>query len=147
MSEQWRWVAVAVVAFAVPGCGNPAKEKARESSTLKPLMVLYGQYVGQHRGEPPANEEEFKTFIRAVDPALLESFSVKSADELFVSSRDHKPYVIFYGAVTGPPGPAGQPVVAYEQEGFEGKRYVASMLGAVEEVDEARFRELVPNPK
>jgi hypothetical protein len=37
--------------------------------------------------------------------------------------------------------------VAYEQEGVDGKRYVATVVGAVEEVDEARFRELVPDAK
>jgi len=36
-------------------------------------------------------------------------------------------------------------VVAYEQEGVNGKRFVASKMGAVEEVDEARFRKMVPS--
>jgi hypothetical protein len=29
----------------------------------------------------------------------------------------------------------------------KGRRYVASLLGAVEDVDEAKFRELVPDAK
>ena len=53
--------------------------------------------------------------------------------------------MVLYGAPDGPPGPGGAPVIAYEQEGVGGKRFVASSLAAIEEVDEARFRELVPN--
>ena len=38
-------------------------------------------------------------------------------------------------------------VVAYEQEGQGGTRFIVTDLGRVQEVDEARFAELVPNPK
>ena len=41
----------------------------------------------------------------------------------------------------------GQPVVAYETTGVGGKRLVANTLGAIDEVDEATFRTLVPNAK
>jgi len=63
---------------------------------------------------------------------------------MFVSSRYKKPYMVIYGPTSGE-GPAGQPVIAYEQEGMNGKRFVASKMGAVEEVDEARFRKMVPS--
>jgi hypothetical protein len=39
------------------------------------------------------------------------------------------------------------PVIAYEQEGIDGKRFIATSVGAIEEVDAARFRELVPDAK
>lgn len=128
----------------VAGCGGSAAQKAEEASTLKPLMVLYGRYVGQHRGKPPADEAEFRKYVEAQSPQDLANIGVTDPAKLWVSSRDSQPYVIRYGAVTGPPGPAGMPVVAYEAKGSGGKRYVASSLGAVDEVDEARFRELVP---
>ena len=35
--------------------------------------------------------------------------------------------------------------MAYEKVGVAGKRFVASSLGAVEEVDEQRLRQWVPN--
>jgi len=136
-----------LAACVVAGCGQNTAKLEQETSNLKPLMVLFGQYTGQHRGQPPASEEEFKAYIKTVDPAALESLGVKDAESLFTSTRDKKPYVILYGGANGPPGPAGQPVVAYEQDGVGGKRYVASTLGAVEEVDEAKFRELVPSAK
>src|SRR5688572_10887572 len=110
------------------GCGGGAQQVAKEASTLKPLMVLYGQFMGQHRGQPPASEEEFKAYVKSVDPNFFQTFAVKDADALFISPRDSQPYAIIYGPASGPPGPGGQPVVAYEQQGVGGKRYVASML-------------------
>lgn len=129
------------------GCGSNARKVSQETSNLKPLMVFYGQFAAQHRGQPPANEEEFKTYVKSQAPSALESLGVKDPESLFVSSRDNKPYIIIYGPASGPPGPGGQPVIAYEQQGVGGNRYVASTLGAVEEVDEAKFRELVPSAK
>jgi hypothetical protein len=141
-------LAVGLVALCgLVGCGGSAKEQAEETSSLKPLVIFYGQFTGQHQGRPPADEAEFKAYIKTLDPSALKSFNITDAESLFVSPRDKKPYVILYGGANGPPGPGGQPVVAYEQEGVMGKRYVASNLGAVEEVDDKRFRELVPSAK
>ena len=78
--------------------------------------------------------------------ADLANLGVTDPAKLWISSRDKQPYVILYGPVSGPPGPAGQPVIAYESKGVGGKRFVASSLGAVDEVTEARFKELVPTP-
>jgi hypothetical protein len=125
------------------GCTPPAAVE-QQGSTLKPLAILYGRFLAQHRGQPPANEAEFRTFVDKEAPSLLEQFAVKDVPSLFVSARDNQPYVILYGRLTGPPGPAGQPVFAYEKAGVGGKRMVATSLGAVEEVDEAKFKELVP---
>jgi len=115
-----------------------------QASTIKPLAVLYGKYIGEHRGQPPASEAEFKAYVQANGKPILDANKISDADSLFTSSRDHQPYVILYGPLKGPPGPAGQPVFAYEKVGVNGKRYVASSLGAVEEVDDAKFKELVP---
>ncbi len=130
----------------VAGCGSQQVNREEEQSNLKPLATLYGQYIGQHRGQPPATEAAFKEFVKSQGKPLLDSFGKTNVDELFISNRDGKPYVIRCGAAAaqGPPGPAGQPVVIYEQEGVDGKRFVASSMGAVEQVDEARFKELVP---
>lgn len=134
-------------ALGTLGCGG-AQEQARrqEESRLKPLAIFYGQFTGQHRGKPPTSEAEFKEFIRTQGAEQLASFQVNNLETLFVSERDEKPYVVLYGEASknSPPGPAGAPVVAYEQQGVGGRRFVASSMGAVEEVDEARFKQLVP---
>jgi len=127
------------------GCGGQSESRQREESALKPLALFYGQFTGRHQGQPPASEAEFKEFVRSLSSEALARFNITDPESLFVSSRDGQPYVVIYGPSSGPPGPAGSPVIAYEQVGVRGKRFVASSLGAVEEVDEARFKELVPN--
>jgi len=131
------------VLLSATGCTN-TKAVQEQASTIKPLAVLYGKYVGEHRGQPPGTEAEFKAFVQASGKTILDANKISDVSLLFTSSRDKQPYVILYGPLKGPPGPAGQPVFAYEKVGVNGKRYVASSLGAVEEVDEARFKELVP---
>jgi hypothetical protein len=144
-----RVIGVAILALGVSaiGCENAAKSQATESSNLKPLAVLYGQYTGTHKGEPPASEEEFRAYLKTVRPESLQALKVADIDSLFISSRDKKPYVIKYGKVEGPAGPGGMPVFVYEQEGVDGTRYVATAVGAVAAVDDAKFRELVPDAK
>jgi hypothetical protein len=132
--------------FWTMGCGSARESEEREQSNLKPLAVLYGQFTGQHRGQPPENEAQFREFVRTQGPAALASFGITDPESIFVSSRDGEPYVIRYGAdQAGPPGTSEPRVVAYEKTGVGGKRFVANALGAIEEVDEARFKELVPD--
>ena len=133
-----------VLSIALTGCGpSAATKKAAEQQTsnLKALARAFGQYSGQHRGQLPPGEPELKEFVRSLTPEARDG---KDADALFVSERDGKPYVILFGDLNGPPGPGGFPVCMYEQEGKNGKRIVASTVGATEEVDEARFKQLVP---
>jgi hypothetical protein len=146
----WRLTALCIVGLAcmaAGGCGSHKKSLAREQSGIKKLALVYGRFLSQHRGRPPANEAEFKKYVQALSPADLASFGIDDSNRIFISNRDDKPYVVIYGKPHGPPGPGGSPVIAYEQEGKAGTRWVASALGAVEEVDEARFRELAPTAK
>jgi hypothetical protein len=145
------WLRMAWLCAACLCCAGGCSENQsaeREQSNLKPLAVFYGQYLGQHRSQLPPNEQEFKKFLNSLAKDRLTSMQVKSVDEMFVSPRDGKPYVVLYG--TASKTSAGLPfttVVAYEQEGKGGKRFIARMSGAVEEVDEANFKQLVPNAK
>jgi hypothetical protein len=145
------WLSAAllfVFSLCLAGGCSENQSAEREQSNLKPLAVFYGQYLGQHRGQPPANEQDFKKFLEAMGKDRLASMQVKSVDELFVSPRDGKPYVILYGSVSksGAELPSTT-VIAYEQAGKGGKRFIARILGAVEEIDEAKFKELVPQAK
>lgn len=129
------------------GCTGPQNASSeREQSNLKPLAILYGQFMGQHRGQPPKNIKDFKEFA-ASKSEMLNQFKVANADALLTSSRDGEPYIVVFGKASGPPGPGGAPVIAYEQTGKDGKRWIATSIGAVAEVDEAEFRRLVPDAK
>jgi hypothetical protein len=132
----------ASVSLGASGCGfSQAKARQRETSTLRPLFMIYAM-----AGKNAASEEAFKKYVASLPQEELTKWGAADRESLFISNRDHKPYVILYGdaAKSGPPGPAGFPVIAYEQEGVGGKRYVASSM-AIEEVDDARFHALVPS--
>jgi len=141
----------ACLAVAVLGCGGRQREaQQREQSGLKALSVLYMQYASQHRGMGPASEAEFKAFIQKLPEAQRKSFHITDVDAAFVSARDGKPYVVVYGVKKmASPGPtaSGSPVIGYEQVGAGGRRYVATAVGAVDEVDEATFKQRVPDAK
>jgi hypothetical protein len=66
---------------------------------------------------------------------------ISSAEELFVSERDGLPYVVFYDRT---PAGVANGVIAFEQQGVDGLRYVGYSVGIVEEADEQRFDTLVP---
>jgi len=127
------------------GCGGAQNDSLeRETSSLKPLSLLYGKFLQQHRGQPPKSEADFKKFI-GTQNRLLETFKVANADALFTQTRDGRPYVLIYGKLVAPAGPGGMPVFAYEAAGQAGRRFVATGVGAVAEVDETEFKRLVPN--
>ena len=140
------WSSLGLVVFCafLAGCSSHQANLEQEQSNLKPLALFYGQFQGQ-RGRPPASEAEFKEHLRSMTPQDFAAWGVTDLDSIFVSSRDNQPYVVLYGdaAKNAPRGPADSPVIAYEKVGVGGKRFVASVLGAVEEVDEQRFKQLV----
>lgn len=141
------FVVGAAVFPGLSGCDGGGASAPQQESNLKKLVLFYGPYQGQHQGALPPNEQALKEFIKS-QQLLLQDQGITDVDGLFVSERDKQPYVILYaGEALGTDGPAGSPVVAYEKNGVGGKRYVASTLGAVEEVDDAKFREWVKNPK
>jgi hypothetical protein len=124
------------------GCASRTEKAAvltAESSNLKPLSILYGQYQARNENRPPANEADFKRFIQANGQSLLNQFNT-DIDRLFVSPRDGQPYVVYYRDMPLPPSG----VVAHERDGIDGKRLVAFPFGGVEIADEMRFGKLVP---
>lgn len=131
-----------LVTSACCGCSKSASKEVRsaEQSNLKPLSILYGRFQASNENRPPANEADFKKYIKATGESTLKQFNT-DADKLFVSPRDGQPYVVYYGKSVPPSG-----VIAYEREGVGGERIVAYPFGSVGLVDDARFRQLVPNP-
>jgi hypothetical protein len=120
------------------GCTSSSQTSTQ--SNLAILAKNYGMYQAQNQGQTPPDEKKFKEFIQKQDPAA-------KVDELFTSPRDGQPYVILYGKKAAVPDPQkGMPIVAYEKVGVGGKRLVARSTTQVEEVDDAKLREWVPNP-
>ena len=160
MSAVRRSVLLLVLAGAAlgAGCNGDGREPTPEEANLKKLMILFGQYRGQHRGQVPQTAAQFKDWLRKLDSTMLERQGVdpNDLDKILVSSRDGKPFVWrdrkrsgTPGGIPSPgdPGGPGMTVMLYEQEGKDGKRLVADEHGKVEEIDEAAFRKLVPEAR
>jgi hypothetical protein len=132
------------LASALPmagGCGGSSGPSHAETG-FRQIATQYGQFISKNKGRSPASEQELKQFIKSNT-----AVTVGDVDKLFVSSRDNQPIVIRYKVATGM-APGGQaPVIAHEQTGVGGKRLVAFSTTQVEEVDEARFNQLVPQGK
>jgi hypothetical protein len=123
--------------FCVPGCRG--KSPIQEQASLRQLAVQYGQYAAKHEGMGPSGPQEFKEFIKENRP-----LSEQDIEKMFVSNRDHEPYVVFYKMLLTTPDANGGPALAHEKIGVEGKRLVALVTTRVEEADEDRLAELVP---
>jgi hypothetical protein len=134
------WIGFACLSLLAAGCGGVSPSEEFEQSHIKVLAIMYGKFTGRHRGQPPANEKAFREYVEAQDSSLVKK--VSGVDQMFISERDQKPYVVFYGKDVQ----KANGVVAYEQEGVGGKRFVADEL-VVEELDEEQFRKRVPGAK
>jgi hypothetical protein len=127
---------IAVIVAATMGCSASENSSANEETSHLRLLTNVIARSSRELGRDPASEQELKAAIDKMGLSL-QSMKVASIDELFVSERDGQPFVIVYGS-------SPQGVAAYEQTGIDGKRQVGFKLGNIEEVDEARFAELVP---
>ena len=146
VSYLMRCTSVAAIIFMAAGCGreDPTNRvAAMNDSNIKRLANLYMAHQMRRGSKGPANEAAFKEFIKnGMAPHRLEMMQVNpnNADALFISERDGQPFVVRYGLSGGTM--TALPVV-FEQQGEGGKRLVAFTNGSVEEVDAARYEELL----
>jgi hypothetical protein len=110
------------------GCADSEQEE--QQSNLRFLAAYYNQYRAHHRGQLPADEKDFKNFI-------TKSGASTNVDSIFVSNRDGKPYVVKYRGDKSWPHPE---IIAYEQEGRDESREVATVVGGYEKLSEEEFQ-------
>jgi len=116
---------------------------AKNSSNIKRVLNMYTAYTQTH-GKGPADETQLKDFITKEMPAdtlKLMTIDPAKVDDMFISERDGKPFKIKPGLHWGGPGSAN-PAVVFETEGRGGIRQVAFGFGNVEDVDDAKYKEL-----
>jgi hypothetical protein len=134
------------------GCsGKSAPPPSEEEVNLKKLAILIGQFRAHNRGALPTDPAQVKAFAAQMPADRLQGWHIDpgNLDALLISSRDLKPFVFRAPAAGGgPPTPGGpQRVMVYEQVGKDGKRMVAYETCQVAELDEAKFKELVPEAR
>jgi len=141
-------LALALAVASSAGCSSgPAQPKPLEGSNLSRLAMLCTMYVQQHNNAAPPSEQELIKFAKTLNPEGMKKIGidVAQAEQYLTSPRDGKPYHIVFK--TQAADPANPPVIVYEQVGVNGKREVGFLGGKVEEVDEARFKQLVPSAR
>jgi hypothetical protein len=134
-----RKVSFLLVVTLLVGCTAENPTVTTGTSHVRLLTMLYNKAT-RDLGHVPKDEQEFKDQVKRAEISP-ESLKVNSIDELFISERDGQPLQVVYGTP-----PKGSDVVVYEQIGVDGKRMVGHRIGMVEEVDDAKFKELVSAP-
>ena len=136
------WLLAVLLATAALASGCAESEQVERQSNLQAIAAYYSQFLAHHRGQLPANEEEFKEFIQAKGGEAL-AYKGLSVDELFMSSRDGKPFVVRYRVDKSWPAPD---LVAYEQEGRDGIRHGATSIGGYAVISDEEFRDGTTRP-
>jgi len=142
------WLVGCAALCAAAGCQSGRKELPIEEAHLSQLPRLYGKYQSRNKGQPPPTAEALKKFAQSMPADELKGIGITGpVDSLFVSTRDGEPFGYKPGKAGAIPGMGGETVLFYEKAGKGGRRYVGYVSGKVEEVDDARFKELVPDAK
>ncbi len=128
----------------VPGCYRKTSPEAISSSVqFRLLGRMYGEYLADHNGLAPPDEERFTKFLTSRKDRLATA-GISQVEDLLVSPRDGQPLVVLYGKQSAPEGPGGLPWAAYEQTGLAGRRCVIGARGTVEEMDKEHFAQVFP---
>ena len=92
----------------------------------------YLQFLHTHK-QPPKSWADLKPLLATTE----------NADQPWCSARDGQPLVVCWGANVTKWHDWGQktPVLAYEKQGADGKRYVLTAVGSVELLADEDFHE------
>jgi hypothetical protein len=133
---------LALNCLALTGCDEG--EPSATETQLHHLATVYLNYVAA-TGTPPAAEQmlvkqmaNLAPFVAAENPLPGDGKSLP-----FRSQRDGAPFVVRYGQGISLAEGQAAPVIAYEQQGADGTRYVAYANGKVECLSDDEARRLI----
>jgi hypothetical protein len=111
-------------------------------TNLQRLANLYFTYQSKHEWRGPADEAQFKSFLRGYNPRKLARIGIEpnAIDELFICERDGEPFKIRYGVVGSAMG-CTKPVI-FESTGDGERRLVGFLNMQQREVDESEYNSL-----
>jgi hypothetical protein len=134
-------IALSIILAAGCSDGTASSIASYNNANIKRLTNLYSSYQAAHSFQGPTDEASLRSFVKDQAPWRLQLMQVDAdkLDELFISERDHKPFKVKYGVVSGP---GAVNALVFEQQGTSGKRQVGLNGGTVEEADEAQYKEM-----
>ena len=120
-----------LVCLSLAGCSRttlPAV-KLQETGNLTTIGLAYNRATDK-LGRPPKDLEELKPHLKDLgDP-----------DAILRSPHDGLPYVILFGRDIRKVNEMPPPIIAYEQQGANGMRYVLTTMG-IRPMTDAQFQE------
>jgi hypothetical protein len=124
---------IGLTAAFISGCEQQAtsvmEEVPPEQGHIYAVGMSYLTYQNKNEDKTPKSIDDLKPFLKQFgDP-----------DKLLISPRDNKPYVILFNL---PSSLQGQYVIAYEQEGKDGKRFMVQTDGRFWEVTPEELKKL-----
>jgi hypothetical protein len=122
-----------IVLTVFGGCSQPTVVEKKVDPTQQQLILIgaaYQQYT-YTKEAPPSKAEDLTQFIK----------DLGGNDTTWTSTRDGQPFVIVWNLdLRQPPTWAkSTPVLVYEKKGINGKRFVRTVMGSVEELSEQEF--------
>src|SRR5262245_11614664 len=92
---------------SLSGCYSHTVQSVPGHDNLQALAVFYGRYLGHHRGKPPANIDEFKSWLKKQEKSQFEKFAIdpNNLDAVFTSPRDNQPFGFVFSPSVASPGP------------------------------------------
>jgi hypothetical protein len=120
-----------IVCAGLIGCSSKKTQRTEEPgvTNLRKIGQAY-DFFTQEKHRAPQNDEELK-------PMFKELGDNTNPDEILISKRDGKPFVILYGPKMD--SDARDIILAHEQDGADGKRYVLTQDRMVREMSDEEF--------
>jgi hypothetical protein len=138
-------VAIAISGWGLVGCSSKRPDTGGSDDVKQNLKQIFQAYQLAERDlrRPPKSAQELKPFL----------VKIKGSEEALESPNDQEPFVIIWGASTGPKAmmaakktevnaaePEYPPILAYEKQGTSKGRHVLFVMGPITVLDEERFR-------
>lgn len=124
------WIACLLL-VAVYGCAQPPDPDELTKANLQQIAKAYLMELTYYQ-RPPRDMDALRSLIEDLHKLDMGA----PVDEAIVSPRDQQPFVIILGADTSD---AGESILAYEQKGTNGTRWVVTLGGTVKNLPDEEF--------
>ena len=127
--------------FFIAGCSSSSELDPMETSAGALAKVLVRYNIAE-RGNLPKDEETLRQYVAANASDILAKPALAIRSQLFVSPRDGQPLKFVLGNDRRKLTLEGNTVVAFEQQGKDGNRWVICRTGTVDSVPEGELATL-----